>query len=119
MNDLLNPTHGWEPRARYRPSNAQLRRIRRFTIGAVFFGAALSVATSVALSQGTEGTAEQREACTPDAIRLCNTFIPDADRVKECLMQHIAALNLRCRELLGNNRKSGPTSASGSLRKSN
>jgi hypothetical protein len=31
-----------------------------------------------AFAQGTE---QQREACTPDAFRLCGQFIPDADRV--------------------------------------
>ena len=35
-----------------------------------------------AFAQGTE---QEREACTPDAWRLCGQFIPDADRITDCL----------------------------------
>jgi hypothetical protein len=108
MNDLSNRTHRW---SRYRPSKAQLRRGRRFTIRAVFLGAALSMASSVAVSQGTEGTQEQREACTLDAVNLCGTFIPDARRVEGCLLQHIANLSLRCRAVIEKSRRSDRTSA--------
>jgi hypothetical protein len=79
---------------------APLRGVKRLILGAIFFGAALSMVTSAALSQGTEGTAEQQEACTPDAIKLCSMFIPDPNRVKDCLIQRIAALSLRCREVI-------------------
>lgn len=37
-----------------------------------------------ALAQGTE---QEREACTPDAMRLCGQFIPDADRIETCSAQ--------------------------------
>lgn len=32
-----------------------------------------------------QGTAADREACTPDAFRLCGRYIPDADAVATCL----------------------------------
>ena len=76
------------------------RGVKRFILGAIFFGAFLSMVTSAASSQGTEGTAEQQEACTPDAIKLCSMFIPDPNRVKDCLIQRIAVLSLRCREVI-------------------
>jgi hypothetical protein len=105
------PTSRWEPRLRYR-SNALLRRIERRIMGALFFGAALSMATSAALDQGTEGTPEQRQACSPDAVKLCSAFFPDPDRVKGCLVQHVAALSLPCRDVFEKVRGSTSRSAS-------
>jgi hypothetical protein len=119
MNNRLTPTRRWEPHLRYRSSKVLLRRIKLFAIGAVLFSAAMSIATSAALSQGTEGTSEQREACTPDAMNLCGTFIPDARRVQECLLQHIATLSLRCRAVIEKGRRSDRASVSGSPHKSN
>lgn len=100
-------------------SNALLRRVKRFTLGAAFFGAALSIVTSVALSQGAEGTPEQQEACTPDAMKLCSDFVPDPGRVKGCLIQHIATLSLPCRGVFEKGRGSDFRSTSRSPRKSN
>jgi hypothetical protein len=119
MNDRLNLIHRWEPRPRYRASNAPPRRIKRLTMRALFISAALSMVTSVALSKGTEGTLEQQEACTPDAMKLCSTFIPDAKRVKDCLIQRVAALSLRCREVIERARRSDSRFPSGSPRTSN
>jgi hypothetical protein len=45
--------------------------------------AALITASSAALAQ--QGSEAQREACTPDAFRLCGQFIPDAERIAGCL----------------------------------
>jgi hypothetical protein len=95
------------------------RPVKRFTIGAVFLSAALSMATSIALSQGTQGTPEQQEACTPDAMKLCSTFIPDARRVEECLIQRIAVLSLRCREVIEKSRRSDTRPPSGPPHRSN
>jgi hypothetical protein len=95
------------------------RRIKRFAIGAVFLSAALSMVTSAALSQGTEGTPEQQEACTPDAMKLCSAFIPDAGHVKDCLIQRIAVLSLRCREVIEKDRRPNSRSPSDSRRRSN
>jgi hypothetical protein len=47
-----------------------------------------------ALAQGTE---QQREACTPDAFRLCGRFIPDADKVEACLRNAGPKLSPPCR----------------------
>jgi hypothetical protein len=108
MNDRLNLIHRRDRRLRYRAvSSALLRRVMRFTIGTVFLGAALSMVTSVALSQELEGTPEQREACTPDP-----------GRVKGCLMQHVAALSLPCRGVFEKRRGSDSRSLSRSPRKS-
>ena len=32
-----------------------------------------------------QGTQDQRDACTPDAFRLCGAYMPDPGRVEACL----------------------------------
>lgn len=44
----------------------------------------------------TKGTPEQREACTPDALRLCGQFIPDEDRIEACLRDAGPRLSPAC-----------------------
>lgn len=46
-----------------------------------------------AFAQGTE---QEREACTPDAMRLCGQFIPDADRIEACLRNAGPRLSPAC-----------------------
>ncbi|RED34413.1 hypothetical protein BJ123_11049 [Rhodopseudomonas thermotolerans] len=43
-----------------------------------------------------QGTAAQREACTPDAFRLCGQFIPDAARIEGCLRDAGPRLSPAC-----------------------
>ncbi len=45
------------------------------------------------LAQGSE---EQREACTPDAFRLCTSAMPDAGRVENCLRNAGPRLSPAC-----------------------
>lgn len=40
--------------------------------------------SSMAFAQ-QRGTEAEREACTPDAMRLCGQFIPDSGRIESCL----------------------------------
>lgn len=42
------------------------------------------------------GTEAQREACTPDAFRLCGRYIPDADRIESCLRNSGPRLSPAC-----------------------
>jgi hypothetical protein len=58
--------------------------------------ALLSGAASPALSF-SQGTREQRLACTPDALRLCSAFIPNADEITTCLRERSAELSDACR----------------------
>lgn len=46
-----------------------------------------------ALAQGTD---QEREACTPDAMRLCGQFIPDAGRIETCLRSAGPRLSPAC-----------------------
>src|SRR5260370_41786950 len=45
----------------------------------------------------SQGTAEQRLACTPDVLRLCSAFIPHADEITSCLREMDAELSDACR----------------------
>src|SRR4051812_8598147 len=42
---------------------------------------ALLSATASPASAFSQGTLEQRSACTPDVLRLCSAFIPNADEI--------------------------------------
>jgi hypothetical protein len=53
------------------------------TAGAVLLGLALSVAAWPAAAQ--QWTPQQRAACEPDAMRLCQQHISDIGRVRACM----------------------------------
>jgi hypothetical protein len=53
-------------------------------IAAWIAATALLVSAPQAFAQ-QQGTAADRDACTPDAFRLCGRYIPDADRIAVCL----------------------------------
>ena len=42
---------------------------------------------------GTAYTPEQRQACAPDAMRLCFAHIPDVDRIKACMIRNKSQLS--------------------------
>jgi hypothetical protein len=58
---------------------------------------AACICTSVAFAQDNRGTPEQQAACTPDAFRLCSSFIPDPAKVESCLRQRKQDLSNACR----------------------
>jgi hypothetical protein len=55
--------------------------------------ALLLYAETSAIAQGTD---QQREACTPDAFRLCGAYIPDVDRITACLRGNGPRLSRPC-----------------------
>ncbi len=42
---------------------------------------------------------EQEQACTPDAMRLCGSFIPDVSRITACMIQKKSQLSPQCRRV--------------------
>lgn len=56
-------------------------RIRRRLAAAAFF----LVIPAASFAQEDRGTPEQREACTPDAMRLCGAYLLDPRSVEACL----------------------------------
>jgi len=65
------------------------RRIAGWTVASMLF-----CAPSLALAE--QGSAADREACTPDAFRLCGRYIPDADRIATCLHDSGPRLSPAC-----------------------
>jgi hypothetical protein len=58
---------------------------------------ALLSATASPAPSFSQGTLAQRMACTPDALRLCSAFIPNADEITTCLREKNAELSDACR----------------------
>jgi hypothetical protein len=54
---------------------------------------------TTASAQENRGTPEQRAACTPDAFRLCSSYIPDPAGVEYCLRQNKSGLSNACRSV--------------------
>ena len=69
-------------------------RLRLFTSFAVLAGITLWLGLSPAAAQGTP---EQRAACENDAMRLCQEFVPDVQRITACMSQKRRYLSPRCR----------------------
>jgi hypothetical protein len=73
-------------------------RMRRPTLFAQCgLSLALLSATVPAAPALAQGTLAQRMACTADALRLCSSFIPDADAITACLRDKNAELGDACR----------------------
>ena len=85
-------------------------RIAQVKLGPIMAAAALPTALSTALlglaltfasgpAAAQQWTPEQRAACEPDAMRLCQQYIPDVDRVRACMAHYRRDLSPRCRAL--------------------
>ncbi len=74
---------------------------RDFTLGLV-----VATALSCSLLPTAAGayTAEEQQACSGDAFRLCSSAIPDVDRVTACMIARKAELSPGCRVFF----RSGP-----------
>ena len=69
----------------------------RLTLGALA-ALALFAAPVAAFGQGTE---EQQQACTPDAVKLCYDSIPDIPKTTACMKAHFSQLSPRCQTAFG------------------
>src|SRR5208282_2642654 len=52
-----------------------------------------------------QGSDEARQACTPDAMRLCSEFIPDVPRITACMKARHAQLSAACRLAMSHGHK--------------
>lgn len=83
-----------------RTNRSSRPRAHRYTIS--LFG----VWMTTALCCGSAGArdrpvpVEARQACTPDAFRLCGAHIPDEDAVAACLKANIQRLSVQCRQII-------------------
>jgi hypothetical protein len=82
-------------------------RSRQFCLGLAFV-AALSF-SSLLPTASEAYTAEQQQACSGDAFRLCSSEIPDVDRVTVCMIAKKSQLSPGCRVFF----RHGPESVAG------
>lgn len=75
-------------------------RAHRYTIA--LFGVAMTTALCCRSADARDRPvpAEARQACTPDAFRLCGAHIPDEDAVAACLKANIQRLSVQCRQVI-------------------
>jgi hypothetical protein len=61
---------------------------------------ATGIAATLASGESHAYTAQQQQACMPDAFRLCSSEIPDIERVKACMVRNRAQLSPECRAFM-------------------
>jgi len=62
--------------------------------------AGLAVVYGVALTPSpvrAQGTPEQQANCQDDAMRLCGQFVPDVNRITNCMIAKRRLVSARCR----------------------
>jgi hypothetical protein len=69
---------------------------------AMVAAATVLATTSSFAFDSNSGSEAERQACTPDAFRLCGRFIPDANRVAACLKapKNKSQLSPACRKVI-------------------
>ena len=74
-------------------------RILRFVSGPALLAGVLFVGITVLGSGGAlaEVSDEARQACAPDAMRLCSDSIPDVPKVTRCMKLKYRQLSPECR----------------------
>ena len=73
---------------------------------AALLGLALTFASFPAAAQqpAQQWTQEQRQACEPDAMRLCQQYVPDVQRVSACMAHYRRYLSPACRAVFDRGR---------------
>jgi hypothetical protein len=69
-------------------------QVARFVCSLALLAGALVYSVGTAGAQGSDAA---RQACTPDALRLCSDYIPDVDKVAGCMRAKKAQLSEPCR----------------------
>ncbi len=59
----------------------------------------------IAYAAAAQGSLEARQACTPDAMRLCGDLIPDVAKVTRCMVAKKRFVSPACRMAMGHERK--------------
>lgn len=83
-----------------RTNRSSRPRAHRYTIA--LFGVAMTTALFCGSVDARDRPvpAEARQACTPDALRLCGAHIPDEDAVAACLKINVQRLSVQCRQFI-------------------
>jgi hypothetical protein len=76
---------------------AGLRQVSCFRLAGMTAAFVLAWAASTPSPAAAQGTPEQRQACQPDAMRLCSEFVPDVERITACMVKNRIRLSPPCR----------------------
>jgi hypothetical protein len=63
-------------------------------------GLAVGLLVTASVTPASAQAANAAELCTPDVMRLCNEFVPDADRIVVCLKIKQRQLSAECLDAL-------------------
>jgi len=63
-------------------------------------GVALPMIVLLGGLNGAVAQGDPRELCVSDALRLCNDFIPDEQKVKRCMLAKRPQLSAECRNAM-------------------
>jgi len=67
---------------------------------------ALALTFAISSAAAQQWTSKQRAACEPDAMRLCNQYLPDVQRTSVCMSHYRRYLSPACRAVFyGGQRK--------------
>jgi len=72
----------------------------------------LTVLGTPAFAQSGPSESEQQMACMGDAMRLCAAYVPDHDKIRDCMAARRKQLSPQCRSVFDASvadRSSGPT----------
>ncbi|MEW6147576.1 MAG: hypothetical protein ACOY3N_24255 [Bradyrhizobium sp.] len=69
----------------------------RFKTSLAVASFSLALAVLALPRAGFAYTQEEQQACSPDAMRLCNEFIPNVDAITACMIKKKAQLSPQCR----------------------
>jgi hypothetical protein len=76
---------------------AGLKHVSSYSLAGMIAALGLAWAASfIPAPAAAQGTPEQRQACQPDAMRLCSEFIPDVDRITACMVKNRIRLSPAC-----------------------
>jgi hypothetical protein len=81
-----------------------MQGLMRLARGSGLPAALLLVGIGVMAAGGAaaQGSADTRQACTPDAMRICSDVIPDVPKITKCMMAHYRQLSPECRLAMAN-----------------
>jgi hypothetical protein len=85
--------------------------ILHHSIGRLILAGLFSLGAAMG-ARAVEVTEQQKQACTPDAFRLCSAEIPDIPRVTACMEANRAQLSAPCRAVFEAMSQPAPATAS-------
>ena len=89
-------------------------RLMRLVVGLAAPALMLLGALTLASAQVSE---QVRQACTPDAMRLCSEFIPDVAKITSCMIRKQAQVSELCRRAMRSAHPASKRAASATRRK--